>query len=585
MDAATIDRRSMDPAGGLVSGWAAMMQGMSDHAGVASDFGAFLKTCARDPEGKPLREDAFTRFMVAAVPFCYDRGLHISQVAFPGLGKSTLARWFTVYSLGNDTKATIVFTSADKTTARSSVSFCREVIVEPSTKVRSVFPDIIPDFERSQAQGSRGWNQDKFYLKNQGIQAVDASMEAVAGKPRGEARRIDILIVDDFMTREIATSARMRSEYCRALNFTWLEGRLSNFGWAWAMQNCWHADDAGHRFKKDSRFVSIWTGIRNFDHLFVRIWNAPEDFPLLERPEDFEAVQVSAKDEAQAEFELPFPEDNELFNAERFRSMSENMVDADGNRYDQTYTLKAMTDKDRMFPKFREREKYPGTVAEMMKVKEDPKGLPIFSEHDGRRLVFAGGIDLAGKDRPGDSIHFYAKDGLGKKYPIEHWRGNYTMDEIVAIINNAWNRGIRFSLLYVENNAQQAKIVAGLKILAKHEKYEWVYRVKGFETGKNKADPMLGLAATDVEIGTGGIIYPGLESSRRDVDHAHAWKVWETEMNGCPKIIPAGETPDSVMSDWFALRAMDKVSPPDSNRGITGIGPSSHIASVVDRFF
>ena len=51
-------------------------------------------------------------------------------------------------------------------------------------------------------------------------------MEAVSAIPTAEARRVDILLADDIMTRAIAESEALPYPLCNAFFETWLEGGL-----------------------------------------------------------------------------------------------------------------------------------------------------------------------------------------------------------------------------------------------------------------------------------------------------------------------------------------------------------------------
>ena len=519
------------------------------------DFTAFAQTIGLDREGKGLADDHLNAILDGAMIKCHAAGRHLSIVAPPGIRKSTRARLFALWQLGRDVNASIVFTSASLAVAESNVSFCRDIITRRGLgeriSYRQIFHEVIPDDIRSTKRkdgGQRGWRQDKFFLVTQ-AQSADAAMEAVAVKTDAENRRVNILIPDDVMTRQIAYSAVKREALCSAFFGTWIDGRLSLGGWCCALQNCWHQADLAHRLLADPRFCSVWIGVReDCEALEIRITNPPPGFELTEHPERFGMTAAG-----NGIFHAPLPQ-AKGFTAEELRAKSRNPR----TMFQNLYRLIAVTDADRMFPHWINRAAHPGTVAQMLGVGERA-GLPVFEAHHRSRFAVAAGIDIAGEKRRGDVVTFWAR-GNGHIHPLEIHTGNFDIEGYFRILDDAWNRGIHFGVAMVENNGVQSKIRDGIRAIARGRNVPWLGRILPFATGSNKADPNIGLSAMDAELQTGYIVWPEGEARRTDAAHAEAWRLLEGHFAECPKILGSGETPDDLMASWFARRGLELIS-------------------------
>lgn len=107
-----------------------------------------------------------------------------------------------------------------------------------------------------------------------------------------------------------------------------------------------------------------------------------------------------------------------------------------------------------------------------------------------------GGFDPAGQNRSGNALvsAAYSQSGLRVIVECRLWRGSYL--ETARNIHNAHLQH-RYSLFIAENNATQEAIVD----LARHDCPD--LPAVGFQTGKNKADPELGLPGLAAEISNG----------------------------------------------------------------------------------
>ena len=533
-------------------------------ADARQSFLTFQEITGRDRLGNPLRNDPHNRLLCALYQACYESGRWVSDVEPAGLGKSTRARNFANWALGNDPRMSICFISAEESASKKNVSLCRQLISRDA--YRDIFPNVIPDNERSlladKQNQVRGWTKEQFFLKPIGNeQSADPAMESSAAIPFGEFRRVDMLCIDDLMSRTVANSDTLREKFISAGKETWLDGRLSNGRFCLALQNCWHTEDFAHKLLTDKRFCSVWIGAsEDTRSMRIWLWNPPEDFNLLTDPSIYDAIPVQPSRHGllpDFQFHIPFPNDPKLYS---YESLSRAEV-SQPEIFRRSWRTQAASVKDRMFPSWGKRICDNVTVAQLMQIDEQG-GLPWFRDDNFNRFVFGGGMDISSGKRRGDAIWFLARDGSHKIYPVEHHRGTYCIAEVADILESAWRRGLRWSVFYVESVGVQDKIMHELQIHARAagRNYAWSHTIQPFITGSNKQSPELGLPSIDVELSTGQILWAGAESARRDVAHADDWRQCESEFADCPRFPEPGRTPDGPMGFWFARRALENAA-------------------------
>lgn len=527
-------------------------------AAARSDFSGMINDLARDEKGGRLRQDHYSRFLDDAMVTCRAYGIHLSHMAFPGLGKSTRGSWFLLNEMAKDRRLCTIQVAAVDKPAAARVRACRNII--ESKAFSSRFPDVIPDIASNAGLGesAMGWGADAWYLRNRG-QVVWPSMDSSECNTGFESRRVDIMLGDDIMTRKIALSDTLRESNVKAFKETWLEGRCALHGWILLFQNCWHEEDLAHVLIKDNRFCSIWVGIaKTLDRLFVRIWNAVPDLGIIRNPEEFDAVEVEPPADSGADYEflMPLP-DSEDFSERVLRKKFDN----DETTFRQMQFLEALSDESRMFPAWSRVIRQGNHVADMLGEGFDEIGGLINATDVGRsRFSLAVGIDISGLKRPGTSIVLLGKDVAGKIYPIELHLGRYSNADILRILDSMWRRGLWFYAAMVENNGVQDQIEESIRAAAKADLNEWAYKIKGFTTGNNKADPERGLPGLNTEMENGAIVHPINESKRKDTANAKTWIALESAFTSCPRLIPTGKTSDVLMAYWLARSALHGVS-------------------------
>jgi hypothetical protein len=563
----TAGRTAAFPFASIGAKFEAAITGMSDDwnsmLAARESFVDFALYVGRDKKGEPLQPHPYFYVMAALHEYCWENKRHLNHTAPFGIGKTTTGRLFAPYLLGRDPGMAQVVVSGGMSISERLVAQCRKTIV--SKRYRQIFPEVVPDDNRrgDNALDKRKFSASCFFLRLPGEeQSPDPAMDAVPIIPDTAARRVDLLIVDDGMTREIAESAQRRNSVNDSVLETWILGRCSNGGVTMAYQNVWHKEDLAHVLIQDKRFISAWVGVTaDRQSLRLLLWNAPDDMPFLQRPHEFDMTEVRCDNNLdinqEREFHLPLPTTND-WTPEKLREKEQ----APGDGWRKVYLMNASSKTDKMLPHFNLRVRRPQTVHEMLGIKE-MGGLPYFDERDQHRFVFGLGFDISAGKRKGDALWALAMDAQRRIYPVEFHLGSWSTSEAAEIVDGMWKRGIRFGCFYVEDNAVQKKIREEIAIICRQErrKYDWWSRVLGFMTGTNKIDSMLGLPALDVEIETGAIIWPGKESGR-PLPHATDWLQCETEMANVLKDTKKEDTPDGLMAFWFARRALDRCSMP-----------------------
>jgi hypothetical protein len=510
-----------------------------------TDFLKYIQQVLTDKKGDPLPLDEYSRVYADFLVKCWKSKLHSNHVAPTGGGKTTISRGFMTAKLGeNPTLCGIVSGAADKVSI-NSVTLCRQIVL--SAKFRAVYPNAIPDFERSMREGARGWKKDEFFFMTPG-QQQDPALAAVPALPLGEGRRVDIGLFDDYVTLAVVNQIDGTRKYRERFFDTWLEGRMKNAGWAMLVHNCLRNDDLAHFLRADKRVASFWFGVTtDCERGFARFWNPPPGLGIIERPEEFGAVAVSPQDNATHEFEMPLP-NRPGWSPDEIRAMST------ATRMRNMHLI-PMAPDDKMIPAWGERKFGGATVAQMLGVKESGNGLPMLDRMDRMRFSISAGVDLSSLRRRGTSIMFLVMDvQTGKIYPALHWVGAFRVEDIIARLDEAWALGFEPNAITVEDNAVQDLVLDSIKTIARNKQQpcHWASRILPFTTNHgNKFNPVTGLPSLNTEIENGSILWPR-DEARRGVGHSQHWIALESAFQNCPRFIQPAQTPDPIMSFFFA---------------------------------
>ena len=152
------------------------------------------------------------------------------------------------------------------------------------------------------------------------------------------------------------------------------------------------------------------------------------------------------------------------------------------------------------------------------------------------------GVDLSSEKRPGNAFVTIAQNpGTKKRLVIDVRAMAITSPEVWRQLEDI-HRRYRPNIIQVENNALQGAVIEwGLELNA-------TLPVKGFMTGRNKADEQIGLPGLEVEFENEGWIIP---RPSHTFDCTCAWCQLWSELTAHP----LADTTDLVMALWFAREA------------------------------
>jgi len=519
-----------------------------------TDRVAFVRFVMQDERGESITADAFTRLFCDCWGYLHDRRKtqarqHMSFTAPPGLGKSSLARMMLLHAIGQDPTTRSVITSGDMGDSTNAVSLCRQVAMSPM--FQEVFPGCEPD--ASDSADNRGWTQKSWFLKSHG-QQKDPTMQAMPAVPKRESVRIDALLADDIVTHKTRKGADHES-ICSAFFNTYIEGRCRLGGLALYLQNLREKDDLLHRLRAEQKFVSVWVGVtEDCERLFLKLWNAPDDFPPRVNPERY-GLNIMANpdaDEPQPQFyaEWPLPvrpgytvEDLRATSPGSFRTM---------------FRLRGLDASDLMMPGFSNRKRLHQTAWSLLGVSHD-NGRIVIPDQDQFRFRIVAGLDISGVGRSGTAFCAVAENSQRERVPIEIWSMPMDFVKLVQRLDDAWRRGVRWEKLVVETNGVQIAVQDAVKATASERGYEWANTITGTVTGSNKWDPSLGLPGLDVKFQNGAYVWPD-RMSTHDVPEQvrETWRraeaSWATLTRGASRLA----TPDDLMALWFADAGLDR---------------------------
>jgi len=228
--------------------------------------------------------------------------------------------------------------------------------------------------------------------------------------------------------------------------------------------------------------------------------------------------------------------------------LKQRMKEIGTRAFNRGFRQKAITDEDLTFPSYRKIFLNPGVSVNDIVDKDWPRytGIDPF----GQWIV----------------IFTIAKAPTGKRYVIEIRRGKWTPTETITQIIEV-NTNHKPQIFMLENNAAQVAIEEWAK-----EKAGADLPLKAFTTGKQKADPTVGLPSLEVEFENGSWV-----CAVGPVEHEPDCECSICEFRKELGAHPIHPTADIIMAMWFAREAAkselsDKydMPKPSGGRQITG---------------
>ncbi len=537
-----------------------------------NSFRSYLYTIGRNRKGGKLSPSPYSYMLADCLQYCWEKNKHLAHMTPPELGKSTTIRLFFTWILGKDPTLSTAIMSSDEDLSRGQVGVCRAICLNPGYS--QIFPEVDPDIDKSKS--GQGWAKGGFYFKN-ATQATDPTMASMPVVGMGTGQRLNCLYADDIISMTIAASPAVRDRYSKAA-IERVESRVGTNGIGIITHNCWHRDDLIHRLEQDQRFVQLRVGVSDdCESLFVRIKNAPPDFPVVADPGKYECEARNVEEDGfDLEFRMPLPAGSEKYTAENLREIMNNQP----VMFREQYRMIASDPDDLMFPAWPLRQSRQCTAAELLRLPVNDLGEPMGNDMAAMRLRGYLGIDPAGKKRKGTALAYLAVDGGGQIMPGILRLGRYTDHELAFIIQAIWESKLPITEILVEDNAVQSRIIDTLGSIARERNMPWWGRIVPFTTGTNKRDPVHGLPLLNTMIHNGQFLWPELESRQKD---RQAWTALETALATTPKEIVGG-TSDILMATWFAAQRVGAASQFKSSYDGFSVSSGDDEGSIMDGF-
>ena len=187
------------------------------------------------------------------------------------LGKSTsISIGRVLWEIGRNPNIRIVLISDTASTAKKLIKAIK-VYIERSAEYRRVFPGVLPDKDKTTGL----WKDSAFHVRRTTV-SKDPTVQAIGFEGALLGARVDLFVIDDYLTPETTYSQHMRDKGHRWLKAV-VEGRKTARGRLWFIGNAWHRDDAMHRYAKEKRTVSKKYAVRDEQgrSRWPKVW--PED--------------------------------------------------------------------------------------------------------------------------------------------------------------------------------------------------------------------------------------------------------------------------------------------------------------------
>lgn len=401
-----------------------------------------------------------------------------------------------------DIRIKIVHVSEDEATNR--VRSIKDYITKDDN-FKEMCPHIVP---------TNIWGSNKLIVKRKSF-SKDPTLQGFSVQSAAIGGRADFLIFDDpqdFKTSILEPSTRQNIE--DLFKNIWMSRLDSEDSEAIVLMNSWCEEDLANGYiTKNPMWAWMKLGVN-------------EDKESLFYEDSFGDKRT-----------LP------LWSKFGKQELIDRHVDLGDKDYNRGYRLIPFSDKDKTFPNFTSCCRY---------------GIKAFTLVDEYRdWVFVGGIDFAGMKRPGTNLVILAVNKYtGEKIPVDLYSFIGPSSLADAIVET-WRRyGVE--LYMAENNATQGAITDLLQTkLDGNEFSRYNIKIEGFNTGKNKADPLVGLPAMQKEMEKLEWTFCfakdyDKDRASKDLDkEKDLWYRFYMEM----KNHPFYSTSDFVMACWFARQA------------------------------
>jgi hypothetical protein len=453
----------------------------------AREADAFSEYVLKDEKGQSVKNSALHREMNWHIDECRRQKLNCGVLLPWRHGKTEQAVISrTLQWLGENPNNRVKIVCNSDDNAAARVDTITKYI-EYSKEYNEIFPSVEPG-DKTQ------WSRHKIIVKRNAI-SKDGSVEAWGVNTSGTGTGCDFLICDDPVDlRNAILNPAMRIQVKESLKNVWFS-RVSPDGFKLYIATVWHNDDATAELRKNGAWC----------------------FLVIKVSEDFSHFDCESP--LKGKFTLPLWEEQWPKNR-----LIKQFKDLGPRAFNRGYRQEALSDEDRTFPSYQKVFKYGVRWQDLVRP-EWPR---------------VGGMDPFGQQVV---IFTLAIDPHGRRFPIDIRRGKWNSTRAVNELISAY-KDHKHQIICVENNAAQDAIVQWAL-----EKGERSMPIAAFTTGKQKADPAMGLPGMEVEFcNDSWICAMGKE---HEPDCECGFCVWYKELQNHP----IGVASDTVMASWFAREA------------------------------
>lgn len=338
-------------------------------------------------------------------------------------------------------------------------------------------------------QSKQDWGKHKITIIRDS-KAKDGTLESWGITSAGTGSRADLQIFDDPVDmRNAILNPAMREQVKTSFYNVWMS-RLVSDGFRIYIATVWHEDDLTHELLKNKE------------------WN----FLVMKVSLDFQWIECESC--FKGNFRIPVWKH---WNTDKLKEQCRTI----GSRaFDRGYRQEALNDEDRTFPSSEK----------------------IFFWNTGKDIVRPHWARCTGIDPFGQQVVIFtlALSPDGRRFPIDIRRGKWQPKRTVRELLQVFDE-MNSQIIVVENNASQEAIIQWAQEVGRKD-----LPIIPFVTGKQKADPVLGLPSLDVEFENGAWCVPMLGVD--EMDSENPFNVWRRELRSHP----VAEAADTVMASWFA---------------------------------
>lgn len=371
-------------------------------------------------------------------------------------------------------------------------NLCGAIVSNTSRQAEKYLAEVSEDIQTNEMYGRicgnvrpemrKGRNQQwtsRGIVIERDITMKDPSLEVLGLHGAILGARLDFVVLDDPCDFENTLTYQQRRKAVDWITSTLL-GRLTEHAKMVCIQTTWHEDDIGHMLVKEHGFHQV-------------VYRAVKEDGEPLWPEQWPKERLAARKQ-------------ELGSIEYQRQMMNN----------------PLSDAMSIFKR-----------AWFEKCLENGKEHELVESYKGTGWELVTGVDLA--TRKGEehdlTVFFTVGQSNGKKRIFNITSDRMEFPEIVSTFHSL-HRSFPNTRFIVENNAAQEYILQHLKQTSN-------IRVRGFTTGKQKADPNIGVRGMGVDFENGKWIIPNHPETMAWIQEFLSWT-------------PQGHTGDRVMASWFA---------------------------------